>query len=135
MQRLAIFEQSKTSCYFGCYTPTLYYGYDGHGSVRFLTDDASTPNIKDTYDYDAYGNLVATTGTDYNPFLFAGEQYDADLGLYYNRARYLDVRVGRFWGMDTRQGVSSGNPGTDGTFSALSKALPSAEADSNPWGC
>jgi RHS repeat-associated protein len=31
-------------------------------------------------------------------------QYDPDLGLYYNRARYLDVRSGRFWGMDTDEG-------------------------------
>jgi len=36
--------------------------------------------------------------------LFAGEQYDPDLGLYYNRARYLDVKMGRFWGADTDEG-------------------------------
>jgi RHS repeat-associated protein len=36
--------------------------------------------------------------------LFAGEQFDPELGLYYNRARYLDVRAGRFWGMDTDEG-------------------------------
>jgi RHS repeat-associated protein len=82
--------------------PHNYYGYDGHGSVRYLTDPSGA--IKDTYDYDAYGNLVASTGSDQNLFLFAGEQYDSDLGLYYNRARYLDVRVGRFWGMDTWEG-------------------------------
>ena len=32
-----------------------YYGYDGHGSVRFLTDDSGSTT--DTYDYDAFGNL------------------------------------------------------------------------------
>jgi RHS repeat-associated protein len=69
-------------------------GYDGHGSVRQLTDDGGA--VRDTYDYDAYGNLVASTGTDYNPFLFAGEQYDPDLGLYYNRARYLELADERF---------------------------------------
>jgi RHS repeat-associated protein len=32
--------------------------------------------------------------------LYAGEQFDPDLSLYYNRARYLDVRTGRFWTLD-----------------------------------
>jgi RHS repeat-associated protein len=81
---------------------TSYYGYDGHGSVRYLTD--TTGAITDTYDYDAFGNLIASTGSTPNLYLFAGEQYDPDLGLYYNRARYMDTRVGRFWGMDTDEG-------------------------------
>jgi RHS repeat-associated protein len=79
-----------------------FYGYDGHGSVRYLTDPNGT--VTDTYDYDAYGNLINRTGTTDNNYLFAGEQFDPDLGLYYNRARYLDVRMGRFWGMDTWEG-------------------------------
>jgi hypothetical protein len=32
---------------------TSFYGYDGHGSVRFLTN--TTGAITDTYDYDAFG--------------------------------------------------------------------------------
>ena len=78
---------------------TSYYGFDGHGSVRYLTN--STGAVTDTYDYDAFGNLINSTGSTANNYLFAGEQFDPDLGLYYNRARYLDVRAGRFWGMDT----------------------------------
>jgi RHS repeat-associated protein len=57
-----------------------------------------------TYDYDAYGNLIHSTGTTPNNYLFASEQYDPDLGLYYNRARYLNVSTGRFWTMDTFEG-------------------------------
>ena len=79
-----------------------YYGFDGHGSVRNLTD--STGSVTDSYDYDAFGNLIASTGSTPNNYLFAGEQFDRALGLYYNRARYLDVRAGRFWGMDTYEG-------------------------------
>jgi RHS repeat-associated protein len=60
--------------------------------------------VTDTYDFDAFGNLINSTGTTPNNYLFAGEQFDPDLGLYYNRARYLDVRAGRFWGMDTEEG-------------------------------
>jgi RHS repeat-associated protein len=81
---------------------TSFYGYDGHGSVRFLTNSAGT--FTDTYDYDAFGNLIASTGTTPNNYLFAGEQFDPALGLYYSRARYLDVRDGRFMTMDPELG-------------------------------
>jgi RHS repeat-associated protein len=81
---------------------TSFYGYDGHGSVRFLTD--STAAITDTYDYDAFGNLIASTGITPNNYLFAGEQFDPALGIYYNRARYYDQRLGRFWTADTYEG-------------------------------
>src|SRR5689334_3901060 len=79
-----------------------YYGLDGHGSVRFLTD--ATGAVTDTYDYDAFGNLIVSTGTTFNNYLFAGEQFDPALGIYYNRARYYDQRQGRFWTMDTFEG-------------------------------
>ena len=57
-----------------------------------------------TYDYDAFGNLLHSTGTTPNNYLFAGEQFDPDLNLYYNRARYLNTGTGRFWSMDTAEG-------------------------------
>jgi RHS repeat-associated protein len=77
---------------------------DGHGSVRALTDTTGT--VTDTYDYDAFGNLLHSTGTTPNNYLFSGEQFDPDLGLYYNRARYLNTSTGRFWSMDTYEGVA-----------------------------
>ena len=39
-----------------------------------------------------------------NEFLFAGEQWDADMGMYYNRARYYDVENGRFNAFDVYEG-------------------------------
>ena len=83
-------------------TQISFYAYDGHGSVRALT--SSTGAVTDTYDYDAFGNLLHSTGTTFNEFLFAAEQFDSDLNLYYNRARYLNVSIGRFWTMDTFEG-------------------------------
>ncbi|MBI3661728.1 MAG: RHS repeat-associated core domain-containing protein [Acidobacteria bacterium] len=81
---------------------------DGHGSVRQLTDSAGA--VTDTYTYDAFGNLISRTFTGTSPtpnhYLYAGEQFDEDLNLYYNRARYLDVRSGRFWTMDRFEGDS-----------------------------
>jgi len=80
-----------------------FYVYDGHGSVRALTN--TTGAVTDTYDYDAFGNLIHSTGTTPNNYLFAGEQFDPDLNLYYNRARYLNVSTGRFWSMDSFEGA------------------------------
>ena len=79
-----------------------FYGYDGHGNVRQLTN--STGAVTDTYDYDAFGNLINSTGSTQNNYLFAGEEYDPALSLYYNRARYLNTTTGRFWSMDSYEG-------------------------------
>ncbi len=81
---------------------TSYYGYDGQASVRFLTDGAGA--ITDMYNYDAFGNLIHSTGTTPNSHLYIGERYDADLGLTYLRARYLNTATGRFWSMDDFEG-------------------------------
>ncbi len=58
------------------------------------------PGITDTYDYDAFGNKVNSTGTTPNSYLYRGEAYDSDLGLYYLRARYYNPRSGRFVSVD-----------------------------------
>jgi RHS repeat-associated protein len=79
-----------------------FHGYDGHGNVRFLTSD--TGAVTDTYDYDAFGNLIAAIGTTPNAYLYCGEQLDFDLGLYFLRARYMNPETGRFWTMDDFEG-------------------------------
>jgi RHS repeat-associated protein len=85
-----------------------YYVFDGHRSVRALTDASGAAT--DSYDYDAFGNLIHSTGTTPNNYLFGSEQFDPDLGLYYNRARYLNVSSGRFWSMDTFEGDDASPP-------------------------
>jgi RHS repeat-associated protein len=101
------------------YWDISYYGYNGHGNVRFLTD--SDGNITDTYDYDAFGTLIGQQVLDpsiglvpvdasneslvtQNNYLYCGEQFDPDLGLYFLRARYMDTDRGRFWTMDVWEG-------------------------------
>ena len=83
------------------WTPN-FYGYDGAGSVRQLTNTSGA--ITDTYDYDAFGNSVNTTGTTPNNYLYRAEQYDSDLGLYYLRARYYNPLTGRFISRDPLDG-------------------------------
>jgi RHS repeat-associated protein len=82
-----------------------YYGYDGLGSVRYLTDE--TGAVTDTYTYDAFGIQVASTGTTPNAYRYTGEQWDGDLGFYYLRARYYQPQLGRFWTMDSYEGNQS----------------------------
>jgi RHS repeat-associated protein len=99
---------------------SIYYAYDGLGSVRSISN--ATGDLTETYDYDAYGTLIGlakrnpTTGllessnlssTIPNPqseFLYTGEQWDADLGMYFLRARYLNTNTGRFHSQDSYEG-------------------------------
>ncbi|HLK66752.1 MAG TPA: RHS repeat-associated core domain-containing protein [Bryobacteraceae bacterium] len=83
------------------WTPN-FYGYDGGGSVRILTNSAGT--VTDTYDYDAWGNRINATGSTPNVYLYRGEQYDPDLNLYYLRARYFNPLSGRFLTKDPASG-------------------------------
>ena len=80
-----------------------FFVKDGYGSVRMLTD--VNGNVTDTYDYDAFGNLIAKTGNTPNTRLYAGEEFDEDLGFYYLRARFLDTIKGRFLSQDKSEGT------------------------------
>ena len=79
-----------------------YYIYDGHGNTRLLTNAAGT--VTDCYAYDACGNLLRKEGDTENDFLYTGEQYNANTGLCYLRARYMDPSTGTFISMDSYQG-------------------------------
>ena len=84
---------------------THIYHYDGLGSTRALS--GATDTLTDTYDYDAFGELLNQTGSTENNYLFTGEQYDPNLGQYYLRARYYNPATGRFTQMDAWMGVDS----------------------------
>lgn len=86
-----------------------FYGYDGGGNVRTLTNSAGA--ITDDYEYDAFGNSFTKLGTTPNVYLYRAEQYDPDLGLYYLRARYYNPATGRFMSRDPENGRPL-NPGS-----------------------
>jgi RHS repeat-associated protein len=77
---------------------TRFYHADGLGSIRALTDE--TGQVTDTYQYSAFGELLAHTGTDTQPYAFTGEPLDPNVGWQYHRARWMDTTAGRFVGMD-----------------------------------
>ena len=60
-----------------------------------------------TYNYDAFGNVTVATGSIQNSILYAGYQYDGELGMYYLNARYYDPVAGRFTSSDTYLGQIS----------------------------
>jgi RHS repeat-associated protein len=81
----------------GTWTPS-FYGYDGHGDVRFLANSAGT--VTDSYIFDSFGAQIGSTGTTANTYLYSGERFDQNIGLYHLRARYYNQATGRFETMD-----------------------------------
>ncbi|HRE87815.1 MAG TPA: putative Ig domain-containing protein [Myxococcota bacterium] len=79
---------------------TRFYGTDGGGHVRALTDTSGA--ITDRYDYLPHGAVHTRTGTSDNPRLARGERFDA--GLYDLRARPYDPATGVFLGRDPFDG-------------------------------
>lgn len=79
-----------------------FYHADALGSVRALSDERG--EITDRYSYAAFGELRSHTGSDANPYLFAGERVGPG-GLVYLRARWLDPVTGRFLSADPYPGV------------------------------
>ncbi|MCP4549449.1 MAG: RHS repeat-associated core domain-containing protein, partial [bacterium] len=80
-----------------------FFHTDGLGSVRLLSDEDGV--VTDSFSYTAFGELLEHSGTDPNPYLFAGEPYDPNVGFYYNRARWMDPREARFLAMDPFSGT------------------------------
>ena len=77
---------------------TSYYEADGLGSITSLTNSAGA--VANTYNYDSFGNLIASTGTLNNPFRYTGREFDPETNLHYYRARYYDPIAGRFLNED-----------------------------------
>ncbi len=71
-----------------------YYEQDGIGSVSTLSNSAGA--LANTYTYDSFGNLTASTGTLSNFFQYTARESDSENTLYYYRARYYDPTIGRF---------------------------------------
>jgi YD repeat-containing protein len=69
-----------------------YYSADALGSITSLS--TSTGALANTYTYDAFGKLIASTGSLTNPFQYTGRDYDPETGLRFYRARYYDPNVG-----------------------------------------
>jgi RHS repeat-associated protein len=60
----------------------------------------STGALGNTYKYDSFGNLTASSGSITNRFQYTAREFDPESGLYFYRARYYDPAAGRFLSED-----------------------------------
>ena len=86
---------------------TSYYDADALGSITALSN--SSASIANTYTYDSFGKLSASTGTLTNPFQYTGREFDPETSLYEYRARYYDQNSGRFLSEDPIRGSNGPN--------------------------
>ncbi len=98
-----------------------YYHTGSLYSVEAMTDENG--NVVESYSYDSYGktyiydpaNSLIDKSLVGNTYGFTGRRLDKEVDLYFFRARYYDVDLGRFIGRDNsttkaRKGVSVPEP-------------------------
>ncbi|MFP5386042.1 MAG: RHS repeat-associated core domain-containing protein [Bacteriovoracia bacterium] len=98
-------------------TGSYQYLKDGLGSIVDIADSNGT--VVQHYAYSAFGKILKISDKDGNDisanpviepyFTFAGREWDAESGLYFNRARYYSPDLGRFISVDPDPGKLS-NP-------------------------
>ena len=93
----------------------VFHHFDEVGHTAMLTDEMGT--VAAHYAYGPYGELLASTGSADNPFLWQGRygvMRDANTGLSYVRARWFDHDGARFISRDT---LSHAMPGAANPYS------------------
>ena len=96
---------------------TYYYATNIQGDVVAILNASGAAVV--TYTYDAWGNILTTTGTMastlgvHNPLRYRGYVYDPETGLYYLQSRYYNPALARFLNADsfasTGQGILGNN--------------------------
>ena len=102
-------EEQKTSYHLGAGMEAFrrgqelsYYHRDEQLSTVFVTDGQG--EIRNSYQYDAFGMSLGTTEKLNNRIRYTGQQYDELTEQYYLRARYYNPVAGRFMQEDVYQG-------------------------------
>lgn len=83
---------------------TYYYVTNLQGDVVGIVNQSGNQIVG--YTYDAWGNILTTTGSSantlgkHNPLRYRGYVYDTESTLYYLQSRYYDPEMGRFISAD-----------------------------------
>jgi RHS repeat-associated protein len=93
-----------------------FFHFEALGSTRNLT--ASNGATSDTFLFDAFGNLVTSSGSTVNPFRFVGQlgyYYDSETINTYVRARHYRPQLGLWLAVDPLPGLLAlaSGPGGD----------------------
>ena len=94
------------------YNGTVYYYITNlQGDVMSL--ERADGGSGAQYAYDAWGNIIAMSGTlaELNPLRYRGYVYDQETGFYYLQSRYYDPVVGRFISADAYISTGRGTIG------------------------
>jgi len=78
-----------------------FHHIDLVGSIRAITDISGT--VVSSYEYEPFGVVTLSSGTDEDNLGFAGKRLDIGSGLSYFGARYYDSDMGRFISRDPAQ--------------------------------
>ena len=92
------------------YNGTVYYYITNlQGDVTSLQQANGGTGAQ--YAYDAWGNIIAMSGTlaELNPLRYRGYVYDQETGFYYLNSRYYDPEIGRFINVDDEISNVGGN--------------------------
>jgi RHS repeat-associated protein len=89
---------------------TRRYFSDGLGSITALgqQDGPSTSSLTATYEYDAWGNYLSTSGGSFNSIGYTGQRVDGETGLMPlgNGERYYSPFTGSFLQQDSLTGMA-----------------------------
>jgi RHS repeat-associated protein len=80
--------------------PTVYFVYDGHGSLRGLANTGGVVPSASHLDYDAFGVALFNAATVGTKIGYTGERWDNDLHVLELRARDYTPATGRFDSFD-----------------------------------
>jgi len=96
-------------------TRMVYQHRDHLGSAGIETSNTSPVVEEKWYDYlpfgeirNSYGHIYAMSASNIERYLFTGQEWNHEMGLYYYDARYYDPELGRFAGPDPYQLSLSG---------------------------
>lgn len=84
---------------------TYYYQKDAMGSIVAITAQDGTMVAR--FEYDAFGNIIATQGSHKGLFGYTGFYADDETGLYYAQQRFYDAELGAFISEDPLDGTSN----------------------------
>ncbi len=108
---------------------TGYYMTTQQGDITRIED--VNGNVLATYEYDAWGRLISSSGSlaEINPLRYRGYYYDTETELYYLSNRYYDPKVSRFINADSTDAVLSANGLYDQNLFAYCDNNPVMRAD------